>query len=90
MPESLMIRGRPPRSAALALLQAEELPVSDLIDKHLEEHFFFIGSDGSLAGLMGPEIYGTNALLRSLVVGKTARTRGIACDLSSRLFAQQA
>jgi amino-acid N-acetyltransferase len=75
-----MIRGRPPRTAALALLQAEGLPVSDLTDKHLE-HFFFIGSDGSPTGLVGLEIYGADALLRSLVVGKTARTKGIGSSL---------
>jgi amino-acid N-acetyltransferase len=75
-----MIRGRPVRTAALALLQAEGLPVSDLTNKHLE-HFFFIGSDGSPIGLVGLEIYGTDALLRSLVVGKTARTAGIGSAL---------
>jgi amino-acid N-acetyltransferase len=80
MLEPLMIRRRPPRSAALVLLQLEGLPVSDLTDKHLE-HFFFIGPDGSPTGLVGLEIYGANALLRSLVVDKTARTRGIGSAL---------
>ena len=80
MPEVLMIRGRPPRTAALALLQAEGLPVSDLTARHLE-HFFFTGSDGSPTGLVGLEIYGSNALLRSLVVGKTVRTQGIGSAL---------
>jgi hypothetical protein len=35
MPEPLMIRGRPSRSAAVALLAAEGLPVADLIDASL-------------------------------------------------------
>jgi hypothetical protein len=57
--ELLVIRGRPPKSTAVALLQAQGLPVSDITDEHLE-HFFFIGSDGSPTGLVGVEIYGTD------------------------------
>jgi amino-acid N-acetyltransferase len=80
MIESLLIRERPPRSAAVALLQAQGLPVSDITDEHLE-HFFFMGSDGSPTGLVGIEIYGTDALLRSLVVAENARTQGIGSAL---------
>jgi amino-acid N-acetyltransferase len=80
MMESLMIRGRPPRSTALALLEAQGLPVSDITDEHLE-HFFFIGSDGAPTGLVGIEIYGTDALLRSLAVAENARTRGAGSSL---------
>jgi amino-acid N-acetyltransferase len=76
MAEPLTIHGRPPRSTAVALLLAQGLPVSDITDEHLE-HFFFIGSDSSPTGLVGVEIYGTDALLRSLVVADTARTQGI-------------
>ncbi len=75
-----MIRGRPPRSTAAALLQAQELPVTDITDEHLE-HFFFVGSDGSPTGLVGLEIYGADALLRSLVVGEHARSRGLGSSL---------
>jgi amino-acid N-acetyltransferase len=71
-----MIRGRPPRSTAVALLQAQGLPVSDITGEHLE-HFFFVGSDGSPTGLIGLELYGTNALLRSLVVAENARGKGL-------------
>ena len=80
MTEPLMIRGRPPRSTAVALLQAQGLPVSDITDEHLE-HFFFIGSAGSPTGLVGLEIYGTDALLRSLVVGDNARRKGLGSEL---------
>ncbi len=80
MIESLLIRGRPPRSAVVALLEAQGLPVSDITDEHLE-HFFFLGSDGSPTGLVGIEIYGTDALLRSLVVAENARTQGIGSAL---------
>jgi amino-acid N-acetyltransferase len=78
--EPLMIRGRPPRSIAVALLQAQGLPVSDITDEHLE-HFFFVGSDGSPTGLVGLELYGTDALLRSLVVAENARRKGLGSTL---------
>jgi amino-acid N-acetyltransferase len=80
MTEPLMIRGRPPRSTAVALLQAQGLPASDITDEHLE-HFFFMGSAGSPAGLVGVEIYGADALLRSLVVAEAARDQGLGSAL---------
>jgi amino-acid N-acetyltransferase len=75
-----MIRGRPPRSIAVALLQSQGLPISDITAEHLE-HFFFVGSDGSPAGLVGVELYGTDALLRSLVVAENARGNGLGSTL---------
>jgi amino-acid N-acetyltransferase len=81
MAEPLMIRGRPPLSPAVALLQALGLPVSDITEEHLE-HFFFIGSDSSPTALVGLELYGTDALLRSLVVGKNARSKGLGSGLT--------
>jgi amino-acid N-acetyltransferase len=60
----------------VALLEAQGLPISDITDEHLE-HFFFVGSDGSPAGLVGLELYGTDALLRSLVVAENARNKGL-------------
>jgi amino-acid N-acetyltransferase len=80
MAEHLMIRGRPPRSTAVALLQAQELPASDITDDHLE-HFFFVGSDGSPTALVGLELFGADALLRSLVVGENARSKGLGSAL---------
>src|SRR5471032_2224615 len=75
-----MIRGRPPRSIAVALLQAQGLPVAYITDEHLE-NFFFVGSDGSPTGLVGLELYGADALLRSLVVGESARGNGLGSAL---------
>ncbi len=75
-----MIRGRPLLSTAVALLRAQGLPASDITDEHLE-HFFFAGSDRSPTGLVGLEIHGVDALLRSLVVGETARSRGLGSAL---------
>lgn len=40
-----------------------------------------MGSDGSPTGLVGIEISGTDALLRSLVVAENARTQGIGSAL---------
>ena len=75
-----MIRERPPQSSVVALLEAEGLPVSDLTEAHLE-HFFFTGSDGAPSALVGLEIYGPDALLRSLVVSAAARTQGLGTAL---------
>lgn len=64
----------------VALLEAQGLPAADLTDAHLE-HFFFVGSDGSPTGLVGIEIYGDVALLRSLVVSEHMRNRGLGSAL---------
>jgi amino-acid N-acetyltransferase len=76
-----MIRGQPPRSTAMALLQAQGLPVSDITDEHLET-FFYIGSDGSPTGIIGLEVYGADALLRSLAVAERARGKGLGSGLT--------
>ena len=81
MSEQFMIRERPPRSSAIALLQSQSLPVADITDEHLE-HFFFSGPDGSPNGLVGLEIYDSVALLRSLAVDANARQRGLGSALT--------
>jgi amino-acid N-acetyltransferase len=83
MPEPFMIRARPPLLPAIALLAALGLPTGDLTDEHLE-HFFFVGSDGSPIGLVGLEIHGRDALLRSLAVGESERGRGLGSRLVKR------
>jgi amino-acid N-acetyltransferase len=75
-----MIRERPPHLSAVALLEAEGLPASDLTAAHLE-HFFFTGTDGAPSALVGLEIYGEVALLRSLVVSAAARSQGLGSAL---------
>jgi amino-acid N-acetyltransferase len=80
MPDVLQIRERPPQQGVVALLEAEGLPASDLTETHLE-HFFFTGSDGAPSALVGLEIYGEAALLRSLVVSAAARTQGLGSAL---------
>jgi amino-acid N-acetyltransferase len=76
MPEPIMIRARPPHASVVALLAAEGLPISDLTEPHLQ-HFFFTGADGAPSALVGLELYGEVALLRSLVVSSEARTQGL-------------
>jgi amino-acid N-acetyltransferase len=71
-----MIRERPTQSGILALLEAEGLPASDLTEGHLQ-HFFFTGTDGAPSALVGLEIFGEGAWLRSLVVSAIARTQGL-------------
>jgi amino-acid N-acetyltransferase len=81
MANAQLIRGRPPIATAVALLQAQGLPFADISDQHLE-NFFYIGSDGSPTGLVGLEVYGADALLRSLVVGENARNKGLGSGLT--------
>jgi amino-acid N-acetyltransferase len=75
-----LIRERPPRSGVVALLEAEGLPASDLTEAHLD-HFFFTGADDAPGALVGLEIYGDAALLRSLAVSATARGQGVGSAL---------
>jgi amino-acid N-acetyltransferase len=80
MPDPLMIRTRPAHSSVVELLEAEALPASDLTEAQLQ-HFFFTGTAGEPSALVGLELYGENALLRSLVVRAAARTRGLGSAL---------
>jgi amino-acid N-acetyltransferase len=56
------------------------LPASDITDECLN-NFFYIGSDGSPTGLVGLELYDADALLRSLVIGESARNKGLGSRL---------
>jgi len=74
------ITARPPLADAMALLRAADLPTEDLTDSHLE-HFFMVGGTGSAVGLVGLELFGRHALLRSLVVDPQVRTTGLGSRL---------
>ena len=76
MPNTIAIRPKPSLAAAVALLASQQLPVSDITDEHLD-CFFYAGDASSPSGLIGLEIYDSNALLRSLVVGEGARGQGL-------------
>ena len=65
----------PTRSGAERLLAAAGLPTSDLADAKLE-NFFHTGPASAPSGLVGLELYGEAALLRSLVVAPSSRAGG--------------
>ena len=70
------IHRRPAREAAAALLESAGLPVSDLTDAYME-HFFYVGPASAPIGLVGVEMCGVDALLRSLVVNPEHRSAGL-------------
>jgi amino-acid N-acetyltransferase len=74
------ISARPSLATAVALLQGSELPTEDLTESHLE-HLFAAGPPESLVGLVGLELCGGVALLRSLALDPRARTTGMGSQL---------
>jgi amino-acid N-acetyltransferase len=75
-----VIRARPALAPAKGLLAASNLPVGDLTDRHCE-HFFYCGASSAPEGLVGLELFGEVALLRSLVVSPGARSAGMGSAL---------
>jgi amino-acid N-acetyltransferase len=66
----------PEESTVNRLLSDAELPAVDLTPGHLE-HFFGYGTLGDVKGVIGLELYGTVALLRSLAVASYERKQGV-------------
>jgi amino-acid N-acetyltransferase len=58
------------------ILQECRLPVSDITPAHLKD-FFACGDETRLFGVIGLEIYGNVALLRSLAVSPSRRGVGV-------------
>ena len=77
------ISAGPAPEAARGLLAAANLPTSDLTDEQLTT-FFYCGAPTSPTALVGIEIYGTEALLRSLVVDPSLRSTGLGSALVQR------
>jgi amino-acid N-acetyltransferase len=69
------ILSRPRRTGASRLLESTGLPSCDLTEEMLE-HFFFVGSPSAPTALVGLEMFGEQALLRSLVVAPSGRSNG--------------
>lgn len=78
---------RPGLQAAKVLLASAGLPTEDLSERHCE-HFFYTGEADAPTGLVGLEIVGDVALLRSLVVG--AENRGLGAGAALVSHAEQA
>jgi amino-acid N-acetyltransferase len=74
------ISAHPTLPAAVALLAAAKLPTEDLTEAHCAD-FFYAGPGEAPTGLVGLEIYGDVALLRSLVVAPDRRGSGAGAQL---------
>lgn len=66
------------------LLATLDLPHSDLTPSHLE-HFFVCRDGDDIAGVVGLELYGKTALLRSLAVHPRHRNEGIGTRLTDHV-----
>lgn len=71
----LRIHRHPAEAAARRLLAECRLPSSDLEPRHFE-HFFVCGDKNAPEGVVGVELRGPVALLRSLAVAERARGKG--------------
>ena len=83
------IHARPARQGVESLLTAAGLPSADLTDGHLE-CFFFAGAPDAPIGLVGLELRGDVALLRSLAVAAQARSAGLGSALVAHAEAHAA
>jgi amino-acid N-acetyltransferase len=77
---ALHIHRRPAETAAKHLLADCHLPSSDLEPRHFE-HFFGCGERSAPEGVVGLELYGPCALLRSLAVAERSRRKGCGREL---------
>ncbi len=73
------------RESIIALLTTENLPTADLPETL--ETFMVTKQDNEVTGVVGLEIYGDFALLRSLAVNKGYRNQGLANSLLGQIEA---
>src|SRR5262245_2888860 len=78
--QSLAFWPKPSLPIIVELLRGSDLPAEDLSAAHLE-HFFACGSADAPLGIVGLEVFGSSALLRSLVVRKAGRSHGLGSAL---------
>lgn len=74
----------PALSDVKKLLIENQLPFEDLSQSNME-HFFGCGENNKATGVIGLEKYGTDGLLRSLVVSSKARGFGCGAELVNGL-----
>lgn len=77
------------RAQIVALLDSASLPTSDLAERPLE-HFIVAEEQDVVVACIGVEVFGRDALLRSLVVARLHRGRRIAERLVDRLESELA
>lgn len=66
------------------LLEQSDLPTNDLSELDLD-HFYACEARGELQGVIGLEVYGADALLRSFAVSAKARGTGYGAALLSKV-----
>ena len=74
---------KPPEIAVKELLASALLPTADLTPAHME-HFFGAWAGSTLEGVVGLELYGNVALLRSLAVTGSRRGAGVGASLMAQ------
>jgi amino-acid N-acetyltransferase len=76
MDPSLRIHRGPGHSEVTRLLASASLPTSDLSGQDMKD-FFYAGPAAAPVGIVGLQFYGSDALLRSLVVESAQRKQGL-------------
>jgi amino-acid N-acetyltransferase len=76
MATSLAIHRAPRHAEVARLLQGASLPTSDLSVEHMQD-FFYAGPSSAPIGVVGLQFFGSDALLRSLVVTAEYRAQGL-------------
>ena len=76
----MIIQRKPSETAVKKLLASAQLPITDITPEHME-HFFGSWAGSSLEGVVGVEIYGSAALLRSLAVVASRRCSALGAKL---------
>jgi N-acetylglutamate synthase-like GNAT family acetyltransferase len=77
------IQPNPDAAEVIRLLSASALPTADLTPRHMT-HFFGAAAGGDLKGVVGLELYGGVALLRSLAVAEERRATGLGSRMVER------
>ena len=76
MAENSPIHRAPRHADVTRLLESASLPTSDLSATDMKD-FFYAGTAAAPIGIVGLQFYGSDALLRSLVVMSTQRKQGL-------------
>lgn len=78
------ITRKPPEVDVKKLLESVQLPTIDITSEHME-HFFAAWAGSNLEGVVGVELHGSVALLRSLAVVPSKRSSGLGSELLARV-----